>query len=175
MLQVVYQSCVPSTDHGVTIVQDMAQHPYVEAERIARLFDRTRFGSQKRRNSRLKDLHRSYIPEVGLAQHPVAANRQSWPCENDGRGATYQVGDHDLGFTAERCGRCCGHRLGLLALPGVLGNTADRCGSGGRATRGGLAAATATARSGVLASLEDLVQAELHLVGHVAACGGGDT
>jgi len=36
MLQVVYQSCVPSTDHGVTIVQDMAQHPYVEAGRMGR-------------------------------------------------------------------------------------------------------------------------------------------
>jgi hypothetical protein len=32
MLLVVYQSCVPNTDHGVTLMQDMAQHPYRKAQ-----------------------------------------------------------------------------------------------------------------------------------------------
>jgi len=138
--------------------------------------DRTRFGSQKRRNSRLKDLHRSYIPEAGLAQHPVAVNSQSWPAENGVFGPTYQVRNHDLGLsTAKGCGGRGRSRLCLLVLPRVLGDTADRRGSRSRAARGGLAAATATARGGGLAGLEDLVQAELHLVGHVAKCGGGDT
>jgi len=88
----------------------------------------------------------------------------------------WQVRNHDLGLsTAKGCGGRGRSRLCLLVLPRVLGDTADRRGSRSRAARGGLAAATATARGGGLAGLEDLVQAELHLVGHVAKCGGGDT
>lgn len=76
----------------------------------------------------------------------------------------YQVGYHDLGLTAEGGGGCGGGGLGLPALLlGRLGNTAYRCGSGGRSSSaGGLATAAATARG--LGGLEDVVEALLHLV-----------
>ena len=76
----------------------------------------------------------------------------------------YQVGYHDLGLTAEGGGGCGGGGLGLPALLlGRLGNTAYRCGSGGRSSSAGrLATAAATARG--LGGLEDVVEALLHLV-----------
>lgn len=76
----------------------------------------------------------------------------------------WQVGYHDLGLTAEGGGGCGGGGLGLPALLlGRLGNTAYRCGSGGRSSSAGrLATAAATARG--LGGLEDVVEALLHLV-----------
>jgi len=87
----------------------------------------------------------------------------------------WQVGNHDLGLATERCGRRGGNRLCLLVLSGVLGDTADGRSSGSRAARAGLAAATTAARAVGLAGLEDLIQTELHLVGHIAECRGDDT
>jgi hypothetical protein len=51
---------------------DMAQHSYRRRRRKSRFFGRTRSCSQKRGSNRFKDLHRSYIPEVGPDQRPLA-------------------------------------------------------------------------------------------------------
>lgn len=67
-----YTSRVPNTDHGVTILQDMAQHPYREAKSKRFVSFVYSYWLADARYSRLKDLQRSDIPEVGLAQYPEA-------------------------------------------------------------------------------------------------------
>lgn len=69
---------------------------------------------------------------------------------------TYQVGDHDLGFTANSCCWCGGNVLGLLGLTRRLCNAADGSSRGGRASSTTAGATTASVRSA--ASLEDLIE-----------------
>lgn len=87
----------------------------------------------------------------------------------------WQIRYHDLGLSGEGCSWRCGCSLGLLVLSSVLGDTADWCSGSGRAARVGLATTAATATGRVLAGLEDLVQAELHLIGHGDEFGGDET
>ena len=74
----------------------MAQHPYREAKEKESI-DRIglAFARKVRCNSRLKDLQRSYIPEVGLAQHPEARKISKVDLSESDEGA-YQVRDHNL-------------------------------------------------------------------------------
>jgi hypothetical protein len=77
---------------------------------------------------------------------------------------TYQVGDHDLRLATKSSSGSSRRSLGRLALPGRLGNTAYRSGSGGGGGSSSARATAATAAAGGLGGLEDVVEALLHLV-----------
>jgi hypothetical protein len=73
MLLVFFQSCVPNTDVQVTFGKLWLNIRTGCAVGRLGSSDRTRICLQKQSCSRLKDLHRSYIPGVGFGQCPLAA------------------------------------------------------------------------------------------------------
>jgi len=146
MLLVFFLSCVPNTDLGVTLGKLWLNiHTGAEEEVSVRRIEFVHACKSEAAVGSKTCIGLTYL-ELGVVNVP------------------WQVGYHDLGLTAaERSGGSSGRRLGLLvALLGRLGDTAYRGGSSGRSSSARAASATTTA--GGLRSLEDVVEALLHLV-----------
>lgn len=79
-------------------------------------------------------------------------------------GATYKIGDHDLGLTAAGAGGDSRRGLVGLVLLGGLGDTSD--GSLDAATGASAAVATTTARAAARVGLENVIERGVELVGH---------